>query len=132
MEYREALAIGRERAEDSAELIQRWTGVEAMALCAVRPGRTKGQWEPVGLQSLKEIALDGGYRHSGRYSLLVVDERGTVKACSRELFPLGEVLRLADRLPMRVAMPGTGELWQRLREEDERTNVRDHALRVEA
>jgi hypothetical protein len=71
------------------------------------------------------------YRYSGQYSSLLLDERDVAKASSRELYPLAEVLRLANRLPMRAPVLGGGELWQRLEEEDERANVQDHALRVE-
>jgi hypothetical protein len=70
-------------------------------------------------------------RGDGRYHLLVVDERGAVKACSRDRFPLPEALRLVERLPLQVAMPGQGELWRLLQEEDLRKDAREHGLHVE-
>ena len=131
MDYKKALDIGHERADQAAEAIRRWTGVKAMAVCAVQPGRGKRDWKPVGQQSWKEIAQDNGFRGGGNFHLLVIDEDGAVKACSKDRFPLGEVLRLANRLPLPVAMPGRGQLSQRLDEEDLRTDATEHALHVE-
>ena len=131
MKYDEALAIGHIRAREAAAAIQRWTGVRSLALCEAKPGRRKGKWQPVGRMSRKEIYRDDGFRGGGTYYLAVVDEEGTVKACSREAYPLGEVLRLAARLPMGVASPGRGELWQLLDEEDARAHPRERALHVE-
>jgi hypothetical protein len=136
MEYGKALKIGRTRAEEAAETIRRWTGIKACAVCAVKPacGRNPGTtraWVPVGQESWKEIARDDGIRGRGNYHLLVVDKNGEVKACSLERFPLGEVLRMADRLPMRVAKPGEGELWKCLDEEDRRIEAKYHALHAE-
>jgi len=131
VKYEKALDLGRLRARDAARALRRWTGVESMALCAVKAAPWPERWLPVGEQSYKEIALDEGYRRSGKYSLLVVDETGAVKACSRKLYALAEVLRLADRLPMPVAMPGRGELWRQIREEDRREDAREHGLHVE-
>jgi len=88
-------------------------------------------WKPVGRESLKEIARDDGICGGGRYHLLVVDERGAVKACSRDRLPLAEALWLMERLPLRVAMPGQGELWRELREAGRREDAREHGLRVE-
>jgi len=132
VDYKKALDIGRARAEVSAKALRRWTGVEAMVLCAVKVARWPERWMPVGEQSYKEIVRDNGFRGGGKYYLLVVDETGAVKACSKERFPLGEVLRLADRLPLRVAMRGEGELWKRLEEEGRRVDARERALCVEA
>jgi len=100
-----------------------------MALCAVKAARWPERWLPVGEQSYKEIARDDGYRGGGDYALLVVDETGAVKACSRKLYPLAEVLRLADRLPLPVM--ADGELSKVLRERDTRDDVREDALHVE-
>lgn len=118
MDYKKALEIGHKRAEEAAEAIHRWTGVEALAVCAVKPDSTDERWRPVGKRSFKEIARDDGLRGDGRYHLLIVDENGTTKACTRKRYPLGEALRMADRLPIRVAMPGTGELWNELEKEE--------------
>jgi len=117
MDYVKAVEIGRERAEQAAEAIRSWTAVEAMAVCAVKPGRSDRDWRPVGQMSRKEIAEDERPRTRGRYHLLIVDEDGTAKACTRKQYPLGEVLSLADRLPVPVAMPGSGELWKALAQE---------------
>ena len=132
MRYEQALKIGRARAEMAAEAIRRWTGVKATAVCAVKPAlgsdpRTTGKWEPVGQRSYKEIARDDGMRGKGNYHLLIVDKSGTAKACTLKRFPLGEVLRLADRLPISVASPGEGELWKQLAEEDYRMYAVYHA-----
>ena len=136
MKYNKALRIGRARAEEAAGALQRWAGIKACPLCAVRPAvgtdpQTPGDWEPVGRQSLKEIARDDGMRGGGNYHLFIVDEKDAIKACSMERFPLGEVLRLAERLPCRVASPGEGELWKCLEEEDLRIDARHHALHVD-
>ena len=61
MDYGRAVEIGRGRAEEAAEAIRRWTGAEAMAVCAVKPAPGRGRWQPVGPQSLKEIARDDGW-----------------------------------------------------------------------
>ena len=37
MDYKKSLDIGRARAEEAAEMIRRWTGIEIMAVCAVKP-----------------------------------------------------------------------------------------------
>jgi len=66
---------------------------------------------------------------AGRYHLLVVDEDGTAKACSRKRFPLVEALRLVERLPLPVA--AGGELSQVLQEQDLREDAREHGLHVE-
>jgi len=136
MNYQKALEIGKIRAKEAAEAIRRWTGVEAYDVCAVKPARSTDRrrtrdWQPVGRQSLKDIACDKGFRGDGDYHLLVIDEDGTVKATSRDRYPLGEVLRLADRPPMRVAILNDGELWKKLEEEDLRINARANALRIE-
>ena len=131
MKYKKALDMGHERANQAAKAIHRWTGVKAHAVCAVKPGRGDHGWRPVGQQSWKEIARDDGFRGNGDFHLLVIDEDGAVKACSKDRIPLGEVLGLADRLPLPVAMPGRGQLSQHMAEEDLRTNARDYALHVE-
>jgi hypothetical protein len=125
MRYEQALKIGKARAEQAAEVLRRWTGIKAIAVCAVKTAydsepRTTKKWEPVGQRSYKEIARDDGVRGRGNYHLLVLDKNGAAKACSMERFPLGEVLELADRLPLSVAAPGKGELWKQLAEEDYR------------
>ncbi|MDP2897850.1 MAG: hypothetical protein Q8Q12_15050 [bacterium] len=131
MKYDEALTIGRRRAEEAAAAIQRWTGVRAFALFTVKPGWRKGSWKPVGRMSRKEICWDDGFRGGGGYYIAVVDGGGAVKACSKQLYPLGEALKLAERIPMGVACPGRGELWQRLDEEDARARAGERALHVE-
>jgi len=60
-----------------------------------------------------------------------VDEDGTAKACSKERFALGKVLKLADRLALALAIPGRGELSRRLEKESLPTSARDHALHAE-
>ena len=41
------------------------------------------------------------------------------------------LLRLAERLPVRVAMSSQAELWKKLEEEDLRINACEHAVRIE-
>jgi len=122
MKYEKALEIGRTRADMAAEVIQRWAGVKAIAVCAVKSAYGQNlearEWEPVGKQSYKEIARDDGMLGGGNYHLLVVDKAGTAKACSMERFPLDKVLNLADRLPLIVAASYKGELWKQLVEWD--------------
>jgi len=136
MDYGKALDIGRARAEQAAEALTRWTGAAAYPVCAVKPAYgtdplTARTWKPVGRESLKEIARDDGIRGGGRFHLLVLDERGAVKACSRDRFSPAEALRLVERLPFRVAMPGRGELWRLLQEGDLREDACEHGLHVE-
>ena len=136
MDYGIALSIGRARAETAAEALGRWTGVEAMAVCAVKAGHEghtdrTGDWEPVGERSFKEVARDDGFAGGGNYHLLVVDERGVAKACTRKRFPLDEVLKLAERLPLPVATQGRLELSMRLQEKEMTLAARDQALRVD-
>ena len=38
MKYEEAFTIGRRRVKEAAAALQRWTGVRAFALFAVKPG----------------------------------------------------------------------------------------------
>lgn len=113
MDYQKALETGRVRAEQAAQAMQRWTGVKAIAVCAVKPAggsdsRTIGDWQPVGRRNYKEIARDEGIYGRGNYHLLVVDESGTAKACSVERFALAKVLRLAERLALPMAVHGRG------------------------
>ena len=122
MKYEQALKVGRARAEQAAEVIRRWTGVKAIAVCAVKPAsgpnmRTTGNWEPVGQQSHKDIARDDGMQGQGNYHLLIVDKSGTAKACTLDRFPLAKVLKLAGRLPLQVDSPWQGELWKYLNQE---------------
>ena len=117
MDYRKALDIGHERANHAADALRRWTGVEALAICAVKPDSADdGRWKPVGGRSFKEIARDDGFHGDGRYHLVIVDADGTAKACSRKRYDLAEVLRLAERLLLPVALPGKGELWRQTEE----------------
>ena len=123
MKYCEALKTGRRRAEEAAEAIRRWTGVPAIAVCAVKTDPSEKYWQPVGQQSWKEIASDDGLGGKDRYHLLIVDEGGAAKACSRKRYPLSEVMPLADRLPLPVAMLGQGELWRQLNHRELSTTV---------
>jgi hypothetical protein len=137
MDYKLALDTGHKRAEQAAEALARWTGVQTYPLCAVQPApgsdpRTKGNWEPVGQQSYKEIARDEGIYGKGNYHVLVVDENGTAKACSRKRFALADVLRLVERLPLPVAAAGWGELWGALDRKANAGEVRSRSVRAEA
>ena len=136
MDYAKALNIGRMRADTAAKALGRWTGIEAMSVCAVKPKygddpRRARDWKPVGEQSFKEIAQDDGAQGGGNYHLLIVDDEGTGKACSRKRFPLPEALRLMERLPLPVAVTGRRELSRRLEECELGTTAREHALQVE-
>ena len=137
MNYARALSLGRLRAETAAEALARWTGVEAMSACAVKPkrgddSRRSGDWKPVGEQSFKEIARDDGAQGGGNYHLLIVDEDGTGKACSRKRFPLAEALELMDRLPLAVSRHGRQELCAKLEERELTVSARTYALLVDA
>jgi len=137
MDYKLALDTGRKRAEQAAEALARWTGVETYPLCAVQPApgserRGARDWEPVGQQSYKDIARDEGIYGRGNYHVLVVDEHGTAKACSRKLFGWVDVLRLVERLPLPVAAPGWGELWNALDRKPDAGEVRSRSVRAEA
>ena len=131
MEYKKALNTGHERADAAAEMIRRWAGVDAYAVCALRPGRNGRQAEPVGERSFKDIARDDGFHGNGQYHLVIVDEKGATKACTKDRFPLDRALRLAKRLPVGVAVAGWGELSSRIDERHVRGAARDHALHIE-
>ena len=131
MKREKALGIGHERAEKAAETIRQATGVQAMAVTVIKPGSGRGGWQPVGKKSWKEIARDDGFVGGGRYHLLVVDEDGKAKACSKDRLSLEEALRLAEKLPLPVARTEWGELARLLEERDLGGNVREHALHVE-
>ena len=137
MRYDKALEIGQARAEEAAELIRRWTDIKVYALCAVNqvasrrnPEKVVG-WEPVGQRSWKEIVGKRGIDGQTKYYIAVVDEGGTPKACSADVFSRGKALRLADKLPVAVFAPGEGMLWKCLEERQLRDDSRYHALHVE-
>ena len=128
MRHEKALDVGLARAEVAAEALRRWTGVRAIAVCAVQTvletGLRAGEsWEPVGPFSYKEIARDDGMTGGGNYHLLIVDENWTAKACTSQRFQLDDALQLADRLPIPVAAPGEGELWKALAERKDRADA---------
>ena len=92
MRHEKALDIGLARAEMAAEALRRWTGVRAIAVCAVQTvpetGLRAGEsWEPVGPFSYKEIARDDGMTGGGNYHLLIVDENWTAKASCPSQWP---------------------------------------------
>ena len=106
MRYDKALEIGQGRAEEAAELIRRWTDIKVYALCAVNqvasrrnPDKTTS-WEPVSQRSWKEIVAKRGIEGQTKYYIAVVDEGGTPKACSADVFQRAKALRLANRLPI--------------------------------
>jgi len=136
MNYRDALRIGRDRADQAAEIIRRWANVAAYPVCAVRPTQGDGDsahgWDPVGRQSFKEIVRDDGAFGLGDFHLLVVDEQGSAKACSKERFALAKAVELATRVPLPVAMPGRGELWRELEARHDRAAAGTKALLPDA
>jgi len=136
MDYWKAFGIGFARAEAAAEVIRQWAGVEACAVCAVRPSGNAGggignEWAPVGEESYKEIACEGGYRSGGRCYLAVVDKDGVPKAGSTETFPLRKVLELAGRLPLLVAAQEDSELWNAVCDEAECRRTTEHRAQAE-
>jgi len=137
MRYDKALEIGQGRAEEAAELIRRWTDIKVYALCAVNqvvsrrnPDKTTS-WEPVGQRSWKEIVAKRGTDGQTKYHIVIVDEGGTPKACSADVFSRGKALKLADKLPVAVFAPGEGTLWRCLEQKEVRNDSRYHALHVE-
>lgn len=137
MDYARALNLGRVRAETAAEALGRWTGIEAMSVCALKPAYggnplKAGKWVAVGSASFKEIARDDGAQGGGNYHLLIVDEDGTGKACSRKRFPLAEALELMDRLPLPISRHGRQELCAKLEERELTVSARTHALLLDA
>jgi hypothetical protein len=137
MRYEKALEIGQGRAEEAASLVRRWAGVKVYALCVVNqivslrnPEKTVG-WEPVGQRSWKEIVAKRGIDGQTKYYIAIVDEGGTPKACSADLFQQAKALKLADKLPVAVFAPGEGMLWKCLEERQLRNDSRYHALHVE-
>jgi hypothetical protein len=137
MDYEDALKIGRARAENAARVLQRWAGVKATAVCSVRPlpggdPDNARDWEPIGTGCWKEICRHTGALGHGEYHLLVVDETGSVKACSRERFDLQKALELASRLPLPVAEPGTGELWLAMEGVENAREARSRVLYADA
>ena len=100
MKYEEAVNSGRARSDQAAEALHRWTGIQTTSLCVVRPAphsdpdRT-GSWEPVGKGCWKDISKHTGALGSDTYHLILVDEAGSVKACSNERFELTVSFRQA-------------------------------------
>jgi hypothetical protein len=86
----------------------------------------------VGKGCWREISKHTGALGSGTYHLIVVDEAGSVKACSMDRFDLQEVLELAKRLPLPVAEPGRGELWRALEQEESAREARTWVLHPDA
>ena len=137
MHFGDALKIGRVRAKQAAQALQSWTGVKATAVCSVRPMRgndpdTAGDWEPVGQGCWKDICRHNGALGQGEYHLLVVDKAGSVKACSMERYDLQTVLKLAKRLPLPVAEPGSSELWLAMEKVEDAREARWRALYADA
>jgi len=137
MKYKDAVNIGRVRADQAAEALHRWTGIQTTSLCVVRPARDSdpdrtGSWEAVGKGCWKDISKHAGALESDTYHLIVVDEAGSVKACSNNRFELAEVLRLAQRLPFAVAEPGRSELWRALEQEENAREARGRVLHPDA
>ncbi len=137
MRYERALEIGQARAEEAADLMRRWTGIKVYALCAVtevvsrrNPEKDAG-WEPVGQRSWKEIIGRRGTDGQTRYSIVILDEDGTPKACSADVFSRAKVLKLADKIPVAVFAPGEGTLWRCLEQKEMSLDSRYHALHVE-
>jgi len=137
MRYKDAVDIGRIRANRAAEALHRWTGIQTTSLCVVRSAShsdpdSTGSWEPVGKGCWKDISKHTGALESDTYHLIVVDEAGSVKACSNNRFELPEVLRLAQRLPFAVAEPGRSELWRALEREEDAHEARGRVLHPDA
>jgi len=137
MRHSNAFEVGRARAEQAAATLQAWTGIGAVAVCVLRsrPNRDAGHagdWQPVGEGCWKEICSHNGAMGSDTYHLLVVDEAGSVKACSRERLDLRTVLELAERVPLPVASPGEGELWRALEREENTREARSRVLYADA
>jgi len=137
MRYDKVLEIGQGRAEEAAELIRRWTGIKVYALCVMNqvvsrrnPEKTVG-WDPVGKRSWKEIIGRRGTDGQTMYNIAIVDEGGTPKTCSVDVFPRAKALRLADKLPVPVFAPGEGMLWKCLEDKELRNDSRYNALHVE-
>jgi len=137
MRYDKALEIGQARAEEAADLIRRWAGITVYALCAVNqvssrrnPDKTAA-WQPVGQRSWKEIVGRRGADGQTRYHIVIVDEDGTAKACSADVFSRAKALRLADKLPIAVFAPGEGTLWRCSEQKELSYDSRYHALHVE-
>jgi hypothetical protein len=137
MRYDKALEIGQGRAEEAASLIRRWTGIKVYALCVVNqvvsrrnPDKNAG-WEPVGQRSWKEIIGKRGTDGQTRYHIVIVDEGGTPKACSADVFSRAKALRMANKLPVAVFATGEGMLWKCLEDKELRNDSRYHALHVE-
>ena len=124
MDYRYGADEGHARAKHATAALETWTGVKAEPVYGVKPPRgadpkTHKTWEPVSESCWKEICEDKGEKESDRYYLLIVDEDGYAKTCTQEPFDLPTILKLAERAPLPVASPGTGELWHALQHQED-------------
>jgi len=139
MEYREALKIGRERADAAAALLEERTGLASQSVCAVkdlsradRELPESERWEPVGEECFADIAVCRG-RHCPQNALpLVVDGDGVPKACTWDFLTVKAALRILELVRMPVSRVEGSRLRELLEEQDLSETVRSSTLRMEA
>jgi hypothetical protein len=139
MQYKEALKIGRERAEAAAALLEERTGLASQTVCAVKdlsgaPGELpeSDRWAPVGEESFADIAVCRG-RHSVQNALpLVVDDDGVAKACTWDFLTVKAALRILELVRLPVSRAEGSRLRELLDEQDLTETVRWSTLRMEA
>jgi hypothetical protein len=121
MEYQQALVIGKRRRSDAVYLLTMHMRERVMEVCALQPATDSGldsrQWEPVGAECFKELCVRNDLMGNREAYLLVVDAKGTAKACTQRTYPLPIALQWVMAIPLPVyAGPGGVLMAQRIEE----------------
>ena len=119
-EHEQALIIGRRRRADAAGALSRYLNDRTIEICAVKPSKDSGldarDWVPVGDVNFKDICIRTGPMGDREAYLLVVDEGGTVKACTQKTYPLPIAMQLAWAIPLPVYAGRDGALMEDIQE----------------
>ena len=120
MEFQEAVVIGRRRRADARLTLSGYIQEMAVDVCAVKPAKNSGldahDWEPVGEKSFKEICIRSSGSEKGEAYLLIVDEDGMAKACTKRTYPLEIALQMAWGIPLPVYAGRGGTLMGEIQE----------------
>ncbi len=133
MEYGEALEVGKKIREQAARALSAWTGAQAIGVVAVKPAcranpEKNGTWAPVGRPCAKDIAVDHLPHREEDTHVLILDEDGYAVACTRRRHEFNEAVKLAERIPLPVAMENSSQLRRCLEEIELARNIRRTAL----
>ena len=120
MEHEQASIIGKRRRADAAGALSRYLNDRTVEVCAVKPSKDSGldarDWVPVGDVNFKDSCIRTGPMGDREAYLLVVDEGGTVKACTQKTYPLPIAMQLAWAIPLPVYAGRDGALMEEIQE----------------